>query len=222
METKKTTLSKALKTDRQALEKSIFVNTNKVLTDIEKVNEVKNSIDLAVMVLMEGNISPKHAANVLQNRYSEIETDYLTAENQKLEAAASLLGGASALLDVARERINTDAAQKIAELKAKIKPLAFEMYVYFVYFEFIDGVWSLKNDYQKQIERLNSIILTDPEAIARYEKHVKLVELLNELKGEGSSLQTLIENMVKFNHATGEFSMNYKLFDKNNVLPAYF
>lgn len=203
------------------MNKNIFHNANKTASDVAKVHEVKSYIDLAVEVLTAESIDPKHAINVLSNRYSDIEADYLTAENQKLEAAASLLGGASALLDVAREKINSDAAKIISDLKAKIKPLAWEMHRFFEYFQFADGAWTLKADYQKQIEKLNSIILTDPIEIERYEKHVQLVTLLNELKGQGASLQNLINNMVEFNHMTGEFSMKYQLFDKNNVVSKF-
>lgn len=225
METKQ--ISKTNKMGKQTISKpkdmetTIFHNANKTASDVAKVHEVKSYIDLAVTVLTEGNISPKHAINALSNKYSDIEAEYLTAENQKLEAAANLLGGANALLDVAREKINLDAAKIIADLKVKINPLAWEMYRFFEYFEFADGAWSLKADYQKQIERLNSIILTDKSDIARYEKYQMLINLLNELKGEGASLQVLINNMVQFDHMKGIFSMKYQIFDTNNVVRGF-
>lgn len=199
---------------------TIFHNADKTALDVANVHKVKAYLEFAAESIISLNADPKHALNVIQNNYSDIKNDYISVESQKLEAAAVLLG-ASALIDVAREKIYIDAEKLVTDLRAKIKPIEWQMNVFTEYFEFADGLWTIRKGFEKEIEKVNSIILTDAAEIERYNKHIKLVELLNELKGEGANLQNVITRMVKFDFTTGLFSMNYRPFDKNNVLPAY-
>ena len=204
-----------------SMETTIYHNADKTASDLAKVHQVQNYMELALSVLTERKIDPEQACNVLQGRFGDIQSRYIETESAKLEAASALLGGANALLDVAREKIKTDAAKLILELKEKIKPINWEMHQYLQCFEFLEGKWTLRNDYEADIKKLNSIVLTEPAESELYQKHVKLVELLNELKGDAGTLNGIINNLVRFNATTKEFSINYRHFDKNNVVPSY-
>ena len=160
------------------METLIYHNYEKTATDIANVIRAKNLTDLVVLVLQEHKINPKHAASILQGSYSETKNEYIALENQKLEAAEKLLG-ASALIDVARQKITGDAETIISNLVAKIKPLEWQMHYTFNHIEFIDGAWSVKKGFETEIERLNSIILTEQTDKDLFDKHVKLVELIN-------------------------------------------
>ena len=204
----------------EKMETTIYHNYEKTATDIANIFRAKNLTDLAVLVLQEQKINPKHAASVLQGSYSETKNEYIALENQKLEAAEKLLG-ASALIDVARQKITGDAETIISNLAVKIKPLEWQMHYTFNHIEFVDDAWRVKMGFEAEIERLNSIILTEPTDKDLFDKHVKLVELINELKGDNGTLMGIINNLLKFDATTKEFSIKFRLFDKNNVIPAY-
>jgi|GEM_PF-6065177 len=196
----------------------IYTNDSKVSNDISNVYEVKQYIDLLSNVLTAESIDPKHAISVAHGRYFDIKQAYIENENQKLEQAAALIGG-SALIEVARDKVQADAEKLISKLQAKVQPLNWQKYEYLNYFVYEAGAWTIRKGFEQEISDKNSIILTDPTEIERYQKHVQLVDLLNELKDDGMNVDIIVRKLCRFNAMEKTFSLNYRNFDKNNVVP---
>lgn len=199
----------------------IFVNESAIAQAIAEINSLVNHAENVAKILSEFGVSCEHATSVMAGDMSSARQAYIDCEIEKLTPTIALLGDGSFLVDLAREKITADADKLVEKIKAKVNPIDWRRHAYLPYLAYNNGKWERKSNYIDEITESQSIILSDPKDIAQYNEIKQLIDGLNKLTN-GSNLLARIGSVGRYNATENEFSINYKVFDKKNILPSYF
>lgn len=193
----------------------LYTNAEYAQLEIQRVEETKlNLIKIREFLLNQDieatpvNITDATRGQFTLNKYRE-------TERQKALRAIEAFGD-SVITEGWEKRVEDKVERYRSELERSLPKFPLENIEYIQYFDLSDSV-KLKPgiDYNYFIEK-HSVILSSPDQIAFYEKHVQALQLLNELIQHPINEYKALHRLFYFNPDTKEFELNIQAYDENH------
>lgn len=193
----------------------LYTNDEYALLEFQRIEETKSNLIKIREFLLNQDIETTPVSIVDATRGQFALNKYRETERQKALKAIEAFGD-SVITEGWEKRVEDKVERYRSELERSLPKFPLENREYIQYFDLSDSV-KLKHgiDYNYFIEK-HSVILSSPDQIAFYEKHVQALHLLNELIQHPQNEYKALQRLFYFNSDTKEFELNIQTYDENH------
>lgn len=193
----------------------LYTNEEYAQFEIQRVEETKQNLIKTREFLIHQDIETTPVSITDATRGQFTLNKYRETERQKALRAIEAFGD-SVITEGWEKRVEDKVERYRSELERSCPKFRLENKEYIQYFDLSDGIKLKPGIDDNYFIEKHSVILSSPDQITFYEKHVQVVQLLNELMQHPQNEYKAMHRLFYFNPNTKEFELNIQAYDENH------